>query len=49
VRHRQIHARLLAILDNMVARERGGEIVERQLLRAITQVGYVIPRISNHA
>lgn len=38
VRHPQIHQRLLSIMGDMVARERAGEIVDRALLRATTQV-----------
>ncbi|WIA11985.1 hypothetical protein OEZ85_012066 [Tetradesmus obliquus] len=38
VRHPQIHQRLLAILGDMVSRERAGEIVDRALLRATTQM-----------
>jgi hypothetical protein len=38
VRQPQIHQRLLAILGDMVSRERAGEIVDRALLRATTQV-----------
>lgn len=39
VRQQQIHQRLQNILGDMVARERGGEIVDKALLRSITQVG----------
>eukprot|EP00882_Tetradesmus_deserticola_P002834 GHRQ01003012.1.p1 GENE.GHRQ01003012.1~~GHRQ01003012.1.p1 ORF type:complete len:735 (+),score=416.28 GHRQ01003012.1:173-2206(+) len=38
VRQPQIHQRLLAILGDMVSRERAGEIVDRALLRATTQM-----------
>jgi hypothetical protein len=38
VQHPHIHQRLLAILGDMVSRERAGEIVDRALLRATTQV-----------
>jgi hypothetical protein len=38
IRQQQIHQRLQAILGDMVARERGGEIVDKALLRSITQV-----------
>lgn len=39
IRQQQIHQRLSIILSDMVARERGGEIVDKALLRSITQVG----------
>lgn len=38
IRQQQIHQRLQMILSDMVARERGGEIVDKALLRSITQV-----------
>lgn len=38
IRQQQIHQRLQIILSDMVARERGGEIVDKALLRSITQV-----------
>jgi hypothetical protein len=38
IRQQQIHQRLTNILSDMVTRERGGEIVDKALLRSITQV-----------
>lgn len=38
IRQQQIHQRLSNILSDMVARERGGEIVDKALLRSITQM-----------
>lgn len=38
IRQQQIHQRLQIILSDMVARERGGEIVDKALLRSITQM-----------
>lgn len=38
IRQQQIHQRLSNILSDMVTRERGGEIVDKALLRSITQV-----------
>lgn len=38
IRQQHIHQRLTNILGDMVTRERGGEIVDKALLRSITQV-----------
>lgn len=38
VRQPQIHQRLLSILGDLVARERAGEMVDRALIKATTQV-----------
>ena len=34
-----VRARVLSVLQDMVARERGGEVIDRALVRATTQVG----------
>lgn len=38
VKQPQIHQRLLSILGDLVARERAGEMVDRALIKATTQV-----------
>jgi len=39
VHHPTIHQRMLAILSDLIAKERAGEVIERSLIRATTQVG----------